>query len=81
MSTGLVHDILNDNKTKTTCENVYTIVTDTRTIQGGPLTYKAQIRAGGNRVNFNRNSPSSFFCRAVQLFNLDYLIKVKNVCN
>ena len=21
------------------------------------------------------------FCRAVQLFNLDYLIKVKNVCN
>ena len=61
MSTGLVHDILIDNKTKTTCENVYTIVTDTRSIQGGPLTYNAQIRAGGNRVNFNRYSPSSFF--------------------
>ena len=46
--------------------HVYTIVMDTRSSCGGPLTWKAQIYDGGHRVNFERTlRPSSCFCRAV----------------
>ena len=38
--------------------HVYTIVRDTRSSCGGPLTWKAQIPDGGHRVNFDRNLPS-----------------------
>ena len=41
--------------------HVYTIVRDTRNSRGGPLTWKAQIHEGGDRVNFERNLPSSCF--------------------
>ena len=41
--------------------HVYTIVRDTRSSCGGPLTWKAQIHDGGHRVNFDRNLPSSCF--------------------
>ena len=41
--------------------HVYTIVMDTRSSCGGPLTWKAQIHDGGHRVNFDRNLPSSCF--------------------
>ena len=41
--------------------HVYTIVRDTRSSCGGPLTWKAQIHGGGHRVNFDRNLPSSCF--------------------
>ena len=46
--------------------HVYTIVRDTRSSCGGPLTWKAQIHDGGHRVNFDRNLPSSCF---VVLYN------------
>ena len=39
--------------------HVYTIVRDTRSSCGGPLTWKAQIHDGGHQVNFDRNLPSS----------------------
>ena len=46
--------------------HVYTIVRDTLSSCGGPLTWKAQIHGGGHRVNFDRTlRPSSCFCRAV----------------
>ena len=38
--------------------HAYTIVRDTRSSCGGPLTWKAQIHDGGHRVNFDRNLPS-----------------------
>ena len=41
--------------------HVYTIVRDTRSSCGGPLSWKAQIHDGGHRVNFDRNSTSSCF--------------------
>ena len=41
--------------------HVYTVVRDTRTSCGGPLTWKAQIRDGGHRVNFHCNLLSSCF--------------------
>ena len=41
--------------------HVYTIVRDTRSSCGGPLTWKAQIHDGGHRVNFDHNLPSSCF--------------------
>ena len=41
--------------------HVYTIVRDTRSSCGGPLTWKAQIHDVGHRVNFDRNLPSSWF--------------------
>ena len=41
--------------------HVYTIVRDTRSSCGGPLTWKAQIHDGGHRVNFDRNLPYSCF--------------------
>ena len=41
--------------------HVYTIVRDTRNSRGGPLTWKAQIHEGSDRVNFERNLPSSCF--------------------
>ena len=49
--------------------HVYTIVRDTRSNCGGPLTWKAQIHDGGHRVYFDRS------------FNFDDLIKVYNVYN
>ena len=47
--------------TSTWSQHVYTIVRDTRSSCGGPLTWKAQIHDGGHRVNFDRNLPSSCF--------------------
>ena len=41
--------------------HVYTIMRDTRSSCGGPLTWKAQIHDGGHQVNFDRNLPSSCF--------------------
>ena len=41
--------------------HVYTVVRDTRSSCGSPLTWKAQIHDGGHRVNFDRNLPSSCF--------------------
>ena len=41
--------------------HVYTIVRDTRSSCGGPLTWKAQIHDGGHQVNSDRNLPSSYF--------------------
>ena len=41
--------------------HVYTIVRDTRSSCGGPLTWKAQIHDGSHRVNFDLNLPSSYF--------------------
>ena len=35
--------------------HVYTIVMDTRSSCGGPLTWKAQIHDGGHPINFDRN--------------------------
>ena len=40
--------------------HVYTIVMDTRSSCGGPLTWKAQIHDGGHPINFDRNLPSSY---------------------
>ena len=39
--------------------HVYTMVRDTRSSCGGPLTWRAQIHDGRDRVNFDRNLPSS----------------------
>ena len=39
--------------------HVYTIVRDTQSSCGGPLTWKAQIHEGGHWVNFDRNLPST----------------------
>ena len=52
--------------------HVYTIVRDTRSSCGGPLTWKAQIHDGGHRVNFDRNLPSS--CFVVQYNSLILMI-------
>ena len=41
--------------------HVYTIVRDTRSSCGGPLTWKAQTHDGGHQVNFDCNLPSSCF--------------------
>ena len=41
--------------------NIYTIVGDTPSSCGGPLTWKAQIHDAGHRVKFERNLPSSCF--------------------
>ena len=41
--------------------NIYTIMRDTQSSCGGPLTWKAQIYDGGHRVNFDCNLPSSCF--------------------
>ena len=41
--------------------HVCTIVRDTRSSCGGPLTWKAQIHDGSQRVNFDCNLPSSCF--------------------
>ena len=41
--------------------NVYTIVRDTQSTCGRPLTWKAQIHDGGHRVHFDHNLPSSCF--------------------
>ena len=41
--------------------HVYTIVRDTRSSCGGPLTWKAQIHDGGHQANFDGNLPSSRF--------------------
>ena len=49
-----------------------TIVMDTRSSCGGPLTWKAQIHDGGHRVNFDRNLPSS--CFVVQYHSLILMI-------
>ena len=40
---------------------IYTIVRDTQSSCGGPLTWKAQIHDGGHRANFDRNLASSCF--------------------
>ena len=48
--------------------HVYTIVRDTRSSCGGPLTWKAQIHDGSHRVNFDRNLPPS--CFAVRYHSL-----------
>ena len=50
----------------------FTIVRDTRSGCGGPLTWKAQIHDGSHRVNFDCNLPSS--CFAVQYNSLILLI-------
>ena len=52
--------------------HVYTIVRDTRSSWGGPLTWKAQIHDGGHWVNFDRNLPSS--CFVVQYNSLILMI-------
>ena len=53
--------------------HVYTIVRNTRSSCGGPLTWKAQIHDGGHRrVNFYRNLPSS--CFVVQYNSLILMI-------
>ena len=52
--------------------HVYTIVKDTRSSCGGPLTWKAHIHDGGHRVNFDRNLPSS--CFVVQYNSLILMI-------
>ena len=52
--------------------HVYTIVRDTRSNCGGPLTWKAQIHDGGHRVNFDHNLPSS--CFVVQYNSLILMI-------
>ena len=49
-----------------------TIVMDTPSSCGGPLTWKAQIHDGGHRVNFDRNLPSS--CFVVQYHSLILMI-------
>ena len=41
--------------------HAYTIVRDTRNSCGGLVTWKAQIHEDGDRVNFERNLPSSCF--------------------
>ena len=41
--------------------NIYTIMRDTWSSCGGPLTWKAQIHDSSNQVNFGRNLPSSCF--------------------
>ena len=41
--------------------HVYTIVRDTRSSCGGPLTGKAQIHDGGHQLKFDRNLVSSCF--------------------
>ena len=41
--------------------HVYTIMRDTRSSCGGPLTWKAQIHDGSRQVNFDRNLPFSCF--------------------
>ena len=51
----------------------YTIVRDTRSGCGGPLTWKAQIHDGSHRViNFDCNLPSS--CFVVQYNSLILMI-------
>ena len=54
--------------------HVYTIVRDTRSSCGSPLTWKAQIYDGGHRVNFDRNLPAS--CFVVQYNNNYSLISM-----
>ena len=54
--------------------HVYTIVRDTRSSCGGPLTWKAQIPDGGHRINFDRNLPSS--CLVVQYNSLISMINL-----
>ena len=46
--------------------HVYTIVTDTQSSCGGPLTWKAQIHDGGHRVNSS--------CFVVQYYSLISMI-------
>ena len=48
--------------------HVYTIVRDTLSSCGGPLTWKGQIHDDGHGVNFDRNLPSS--CIVVQYHSL-----------
>ena len=38
--------------------HAYSIMRDTQSSCGGPLTWKAQIHDGGHRVNFDCNLPS-----------------------
>ena len=52
--------------------NIYTIVRDTRSGCGGPLTWNAQIHDGGHQANFYRNLPSS--CFSVQYNSLISMI-------
>ena len=40
---------------------MYTIVRDTWSSCGSPLTLKAEIHDSGHRVNVDRNLPSSYF--------------------
>ena len=61
--------------------HVYTIVRDTRSSCGDRLTWKVQIHDGGDRVNFDRNLPSSCFVVHYYFFNFDDLIKVYNIYN
>ena len=42
-------------------QHVHTIVRDTQSSCGDPLTWKAQIHDGGHRVNFDHNLPSFRF--------------------
>ena len=50
----------------------YTIVRDTQSSCGSPLTWKAQIHDGGHRLNFDHNLPSS--CFVVQYNSLILMI-------
>ena len=52
--------------------HAYTIVRDTRSSCGGPLTWKAQIHDGSHGVNFDRNLPTS--CFVVQYYPLISMI-------
>ena len=59
---------------------VYTIMRDTQSSCGGPPTWKAQIHDGSHRVNLIYPLPF-LFCRAVEFFNFDDLMKIYNVYN
>ena len=52
--------------------HVYTIMRDTRSSCGDPLTWKAQIHDGSHQVNFDRNLP--FSCFVVQYNSLISMI-------
>ena len=52
--------------------HVYTIMRDTRSSCGDPLTWNAQIHDGGHRVNFDRNLRSS--CFVMQYNSLIFMI-------
>ena len=53
--------------------HVYTIVRDTRSSCGGPLTWKAQIHGSIHRANFDSNlPPSCFVMQYIQFFNFDH---------